>query len=146
MKEPINWIFINMNLQEQIRRILKEEISSEVKYLIYIYFCDYEDHRFSEFISKFENMDIDFWVKPGKGHHRGFAIQSILNTHSRKRALDIANKIYDEFNQDILIVLSKQKVTNLEPIGMNNDKVFIKPGRYFDKLVDKKEIGVYIIN
>jgi hypothetical protein len=29
---------------------------------------------------------------------------------------------------------------------MNNDKVFIKPGRYFDKLVDKKEIGVYIIN
>jgi hypothetical protein len=132
-------------LQEQIRRILKEEISSEVKYLIYIYFCDYEDHRFREFVSKFENMDIDFWVKPGKGHHRGFAIQSILNTHSKKRALDIANKIYDEFNQDILIVLSKQKVTNLEPIGMNNDKVFIKPGRYFDKLVDKKEIGIYML-
>ena len=134
-----------MNLQESIRRILKEEASTEVKYLLYIYFCDYDDPRFREFVSKFEDMDIDFWVESGKGHHLGFAIQSILNTHSKKIALDIVERIYNEFDQDILIVLSKQRVSNIEPIGINNDDVFTEVGRYFDKLVRQKEKGIYII-
>jgi hypothetical protein len=134
-----------MNLQEHIKKVLKEETSTEVKYLIYIYFCDYDDPRFLEFVSKYEHMDIDFWVKPGKGHHRGFAIQSILNTHSKKRALDTVERIYNEFNQDILIVLSKQRVSNIEPIGINNEDVFTEVGRYFDKLVKQTKKGIYII-
>ncbi len=119
--------------------------TTEVKYLIYIYFCDYSDPKFKEFVDKFENMDIDFWVKPGKGHHMGFAIQSILNTHSKKRAMDTVEKIYNEFDRDILIVISKQKVTNKEPIGMNQEDVFTEVGRYFDKLVKNNKKGIYLI-
>ena len=134
-----------MKLKESIRRILKEEVSTETKYIIYIYFCDYSDPRIDDFISKFNDMDINFWVKPGKGHHTGFAIQSILDTHSLKTAKQTAKHIYETFDDDILIVLSKQQVSNIEPIGTNNEEVFTEPGRYFDKLVKKKENGIYII-
>ena len=133
------------NLKESVRRILKEEVSTETKYLIYIYFCDYSDSRIDDFISKFNDMDINFWVKPGKGHHTGFAIQSILDTHSLKIAKQTSKHIYETFDDDILIVLSKQQVSNIEPIGVNNEEVFTEPGRYFDKLVKKKEKGIYII-
>jgi hypothetical protein len=138
-------IYNNMNLKENIKRILREEVSTETKYLIYIYFCDYSDSRIDDFISKFNDMDINFWVKPGKGHHTGFAIQSILDTHSLKTAKQTSKHIYETFDDDILIVLSKQQVSNIEPIGVNNEEVFTEPGRYFDKLVRKKEKGIYII-
>jgi hypothetical protein len=42
-------------------------------------------------------------------------------------------------------VLSKQKVSNIEPVGQNNEEVFVKPGRKFDKLVSKGEKGIYIV-
>jgi hypothetical protein len=42
-------------------------------------------------------------------------------------------------------VLSKQRVSNIEPIGMNNEDVFTEVGRYFDKLVKQKEKGIYLI-
>jgi len=30
-------------------------------------------------------------------------------------------------------------------VGQNNEEVFVKPGRKFDKLVDKGKKGIYII-
>jgi len=130
-------------LQESIRRIIKEE--TETKFLIYIYFCDYMDPRFDEYVNRFNNLNIDFWVKPGKGHHNGFTIQSILNTNNLNQAKQITNQIYETFDEDILIVISKQSVSNTEPIGTNNEKVFTKPGRYFDKLIRKNKKGIYLI-
>jgi len=132
-------------MKELIRRIIKEEIETKTKVLIYIYFCNYEDENFREYVNRFKNMDIDFWVKPGKGHHRGFSIQSILDTDNMDEAKHISRGILSEFDDNILIVLSKQKVSNIEPVGENNEEVFIKPGRKFDKLVDKNEKGIYII-
>ena len=134
-----------MNLQESIRRILREELLTEDKYLIYIYFCDYSDPRFNDFVGRFNDLDINFWVEPSKGHHNGFAIQSILDTHSLKRAKQTAKELYETFDDDIVIVLSKQRVSNKEPIGSNNEDVFTEPGRYFDKLVRQNKKGVYII-
>ena len=90
-------------------------------------------------------MTIDFWVKPGKGHHRGFSIQSILDTDDMDDSKHISRGILSEFDDNILIVLSKQKVSNIEPVGENNEKVFVKPGRKFDDLVDKGKKGVYIV-
>ena len=90
-------------------------------------------------------MDINFWVKPGKGHHRGFSIQSILDTDDMSEAKHISRGISREFDNDILIVLSKQRVSNIEPVGENNEEVFVKPGRKFDKLVDKGKKGIYVI-
>jgi hypothetical protein len=57
----------------------------------------------------------------------------------------IARDISREFDDNILIVLSKQKVSNIEPVGQNNEEVFVKPGRKFDKLVGKDKKGIYII-
>lgn len=132
-------------MKELIKRILREEIETKTKVLIYIYFCDHKDKNFREYVERFQGMDIDFWVKPGKGHHRGFAIQSILDTDDMSEAKIIARDISREFGNNILIVLSKQKVSNTEPVGQNNEEVFVKPGRKFDKLVDKDKKGIYII-
>jgi hypothetical protein len=132
-------------MKELIRKILREEIETKTKVLIYIYFCDHKDKNFREYVNRFQNMDIDFWVKPGKGHHRGFAIQSILDTDDMSESKMIARNISREFDDNILIVLSKQKVSNTEPVGQNNEEVFVKPGRKFDKLVDKDKKGIYII-
>ena len=132
-------------MKELIRRIIKEEIETKTKVLIYIYFCNYEDENFSEYVNRFQNMDINFWVKPGKGHHRGFSIQSILDTDDMSEAKHISRGISQEFDNDILIVLSKQRVSNIEPVGENNEEVFVKPGRKFDKLVDKGNKGIYVV-
>ncbi len=132
-------------MRELIKRIIKEEIETKTKVLIYIYFCDYMDENFKEYVNRFQDMDINFWVKAGKGHHRGFSIQSILDTDDMDEAKHISRGILSEFDNDILIVLSKQNVSNIEPVGENNEEVFIKPGRKFDKLVDKNEKGIYII-
>ena len=132
-------------MRELIKRILKEEIETKTKVLIYIYFCDHKDENFREYVSRFQSMDIDFWVKPGKGHHRGFSIQSILDTDDMSDAKHISRGILREFDDNILIVLSKQKVSNIEPVGENNEDVFVEPGRKFDELVDKRKKGIYII-
>jgi hypothetical protein len=57
----------------------------------------------------------------------------------------ISRDIFREFDNNILIVLSKQKVSNIEPVGENNEEVFVRPGRKFDKLVSKREKGIYIV-
>ena len=132
-------------MKDLIKQILREEIETKTKVLIYIYFCDYEDENFIEYVERFQNMDINFWVKPGKGHHRGFSIQSILDTDNMSEAKHISRVISEEFDDNILIVLSKQKVSNIEPVGENNEKAFVIPGRKFDKLVNKGKKGIYII-
>ena len=132
-------------MRELIKRIIKEEIETKTKVLIYIYFCNYEDENFREYVELFQNMDINFWVNPGKGHHRGFSIQSILDTDDMSEAKHISRGILREFDDNILIVLSKQKVSNIEPVGENNEDVFVKPGRKFDELVRKGKKGIYII-
>ena len=132
-------------MRELIKKLLREEVETKTKVLIYIYFCDHKDENFRDYVNRFQNMYIDFWVKPGKGHHRGFSIQSILDTDDMSEAKMIARGISREFDNNILIVLSKQKVSNIEPVGENNEEVFVKPGRKFDKLVSKGEKGIYIV-
>ena len=130
---------------ELIKRVLKEEIETKTKVLVYIYFCDYKNENFKEYVNRFKNMNIDFWVKPSKGHHKGFSIQSILDTDDISEAKHISRDISREFDDDILIVLSKQRVSNIEPVGENNEDVFVEPGRKFDELVHKGKKGVYVI-
>lgn len=128
-------------------RSLLEELRKEEKYIIYVYFCDFDDPRFREFVETFREIQnqIDFWVKPGKAHHRGFAIQSILNTNNQQEAKAVADFLLEQFGNDILVVLSKQVVSNLEPIGQNNEEVFIEVGDKFDVLKNKGNTGVYFV-
>ena len=132
-------------MKELIKKVLREEVETKTKVLIYIYFCDHKDENFREYVERFKDMDINFWVKPGKGHYRGFSVQSILDTDDMSEAKHISRGILREFDDNILIVLSKQRVSNIEPVGENNEEVFIKPGRKFDKLVDKGKKGIYIL-
>ena len=59
-------------------------------------------------------------------------------------ASKIADKMYDAFNEDILIVMSKRTVSNKEPVGESNDKCWIDVGRYFDDLAREYKKGIFI--
>jgi len=120
------------------------------KVIINIFLCYYnesqKDNKWTNRLKKFKELKgVDWWVKPQAGHHLGLAYQSILNTDSIDEAKNIAEYIFDEFNKDILIVLSKQNVRNFEPVGMNNDEGFTECGRAFDKLVREKEKGIFVV-
>lgn len=114
----------------------------EKKVIIWIYFCDYGDPNFNKYTEKFKIMPIDWWVDPSKGHHRGFAIESILDVDSIEEAEEIVRMIFSEFDENILIVYSEQRVSN-DPVGTNTSEVFTEGGREFDRLVRAKEKGIY---
>jgi len=134
-------------LRKIIRSIIREELETSEKYIIYAYFCSISDDRLREYVGRFKRIrkEIDFWVEPNASVLGGFGIQSILNTNNKEEANRIANLLYNTFDNDILIVLSKQNVSNFEPVGQNNDEVFVKPGKYFDELVKKNKRGIYFI-
>jgi hypothetical protein len=134
-------------LRKIIRSIIREELETSEKYIIYAYFCSKSDSRFRGYVDRFKKIrrNIDFWVEPSASVSGGFGIQSILNTNNKREANRIANLLYNAFDNDILIVLSKQRVSNFEPVGQNNDEVFVRPGRYFDGLVKKGEKGIYFV-
>lgn len=134
-------------LRKIIRNIIREELERGEKYLIYAYFCSISDDRFRGYVGRFKRIrkNIDFWVEPNASVSGGFGIQSILNTNNKEEANRIANLLYNTFDNDILIVLSRQNVSNFEPVGQNNDEVFVKPGRYFDGLIKSGKKGIYFI-
>ena len=125
--------------------LIFEETTEEFKIIFYIYFCDKDDPRYEEFIDRYHNLDMDLWVESSSAHHRGFSKQGILNTDNLEDAIDFARVIYDTFDENPLIVLSKQKVKNITPVGQNTQKLFIRLGEIFDELVENKSKGIYII-
>lgn len=140
-----------MKIKNDLRKIRKtmglisEETTEEVKVIFYIYFCDKDDPRYEEFIDRYKTLDMDLWVESSRAHHMGFSKQGILNTDNLEDAVDFARVIYDTFDENPLIVLSKQKVKNISPVGHNPQKLFIRLGEIFDELVENKKKGIYII-
>jgi hypothetical protein len=101
--------------------------------------------KFYEYQKIFRNLEIDWWVKPQTAHHRGVAYQSILNTDDLDIARRTAEYIQSEFDEPILICLSRENISRHEPVGESNDKGWWKIGRAFDKMVLEDKKGIHII-
>lgn len=119
------------------------------KIIINIFLCYYnesqKDNKWATYLKRFKDLKVDWWVQPHAGNIFGLAYQSILNTNDMDDANSIAKYIFNEFDEDILIVLSKQCVRNYEPVGLNNDEGFTECGRFFDKLVKGRKKGIFVI-
>ena len=70
--------------------------------------------------------------------------ETTTNRSSRKNHVK-SLQLFKRFDENILIVLSKQMVTNIEPVGENQEEVFVEPGRTFDELVADKKKGIYVV-
>jgi hypothetical protein len=119
---------------------------TEEKVIFNIFLCPYatNNKKWVDYIEIFKNLNVDWWVKPNAGNPLGLAYQSILNTDDINEAIKISNYIFEKFDNDVLIVISKNFVRNFEPVGMNNEDAFIGCGRYFDKLVKNNKKGIFV--
>lgn len=128
-------------------KYLKKFEEKEEKVLILIFLVEHytDRNRWSDSIKTFDNLDVDWWVKPQGASHLGLAYQSILNTSDIEDAKKIAEYIEGQFNFPILICLSKQNISRHEPVGESNDKGWWEIGRAFDKMVSNDVKGIYII-
>jgi len=117
----------------------------KVIFNIFLYYHDEDNlEKWKNCIQKFKNLNISWWVEPNTGHHLGLAYQAILDVSDINEAEEISKNILEIFNNDALIVISKQMVHNYE-LGWNNEKAFHECGRYFDNLVSQGKKGLFII-
>ena len=123
----------------------KEGSEEKVLFLIFLVEHCKGGNLWSDSIKTFENLDVDWWVKPQGASHLGLAYQSILNTSDIDDAKKIAEYIEYQFNFPILICLSKQNISRHEPVGESNDEGWWEIGRAFDKMVSNDVKGIYII-
>ena len=128
-------------------KYLKKFEEKEEKILILIFLVEHckDGNLWSDSIKTFNNLDVDWWVKPQGASHLGLAYQSILNTSDIDDAKKTAEYIESQFDEPILICLSKKNISRNEPVGENNDKAWWEIGRAFDKMVSKGTKGIYII-
>lgn len=132
-------------------KYLKHFENNEIKdtkilFLAYLINRNTNSNKWKICIDTFNNLDIDWWVKPQGASHLGLAYQSILNTDDLDKAIEISEYIESQFDIPILICLSKEIVSNHEPVGESNDSAWWKIGRTFDKMVSEDEKGIHIIN
>lgn len=128
-------------------KYLKKFKDKEEKILILIFLVEHckGGTLWSDSIKTFNNLNVDWWVKPQGASHLGLAYQSILDTSDIEDAKKIAEYIESQFDFPILICLSKQNISRHEPVGESNDESWWEIGRTFDKMVSKGTKGIYII-
>jgi hypothetical protein len=128
-------------------KYLKKFKDKEEKILILIFLVEHckGGNLWSDSIKTFEDLDVDWWVKPQGASHLGLAYQSILNTSDIDDAKKISEYIQNQFDFPILICLSKQLTSKHEPVGESDDECWWNIGRTFDKMVSKGIKGIYII-
>ena len=128
-------------------RHIKPFIQKEEKVIFLMFIINYNISKedWINCVNTFNNLDVDWWVEPKGASHLGFAKQSILNTSNIEEAKEIAEYIESQFKQPTLICLSKQLVTNTEPVSNSNDECWVNFGRTFDKMVSNKQTGIFVL-
>lgn len=124
---------------------LFESNITDTKILILIFLTKRGSEKFIKYQRIFNNLDVNWWVKPQGAHHLGLSYQSILDTDDLDIARRIAEYIENSFDEPILICLSKNSVSNFEPVSESSDRAWWKIGREFDKMVSNNETGIHII-
>lgn len=116
------------------------------KVIFNMFICDYGSPNWKDNIEILKNIDFPTSIETSKGHHKGLAIQVLLDldlTSAEKFAEDVKSK----FQDDVLIVLAEVDVKmKKQPIGYYFDKSLWEPGRYFDRLVRQNKTGIFIYN
>ena len=114
------------------------------KVILNMYICGYESPNWKENVEILNSIEFPTSIPTSKGHHRGLAIQVLLDLNIEE-AKDYANSLLTKFKDDSTIVIAQVDVKmKNSPIGYYFDKDLWEPGRYFDNLVKKRKVGLYI--
>jgi hypothetical protein len=114
------------------------------KVIMNMFICSHGSPNWKESVGILKSIEFPTNVEYSHGHHRGLAIQVLLDTdieESKKFCKELLNK----FPEMPLIVIAEVnvKIKN-SPIGHWYDVDLIQPGRYFDKLIKEGKTGLII--
>ena len=116
------------------------------KVILNLYICGYESPNWKENVEILKSIDFPTSIEKSKGYHKGLSIQVLLDMDIQS-AKEFSDEILNMFLDKPLIVIAEVNVImKKQPIGYYFDKDLWEPGRYFDKLIEKGERGVFIHN
>ena len=114
------------------------------KTIMNIFICKYDSPFWEECSSIFRSLNLPTRVKISGAHHSGLAYQILLDT-DLENSIELSNDIINKFPIEPLIVISEVLVKMKDkPIGWWQDDDLINPGRYFNKLIEEDQTGVFI--
>lgn len=114
------------------------------KTIMNLFVCFYESPYWSQSVDILNSLELPTSIEISKGHHRGLAVQVLLDTNLED-SRNIAEEISKKFPEQPLIVLSEVDVIMKKmPIGHYYDDDLVEPGRYFDRLVRGRKSGIFI--
>ena len=114
------------------------------KVIFNMFICDYESPNWKENVEILKSIDFQTSIEKSKGYHKGLAIQVLLDMDIQS-AKEFSDEISNMFLDKPLIVIAEVNVImKKQPIGYYFDKDLWEPGRYFDKLIESGERGVFI--
>ena len=93
-----------------------------------MYVCDRKSPNWIECVKIIKNIHLPLATKSSGGHHRGLAIQALLNTDSIEDVKILSENIINKFPEKPLIVISKCNVVLKSiPIGEYQDNSIVEP-------------------
>jgi hypothetical protein len=114
------------------------------KVIFNMFICDYESPKWKENVEILKRIDFPTSIEKSKGYHKGLSIQVLLDMDIQS-AKEFSDEIFNMFLDKPLIVIAEVNVImKKQPIGYYFDKDLWEPGRYFDKLIERGEGGVFI--
>lgn len=114
------------------------------KVIFNMFICDYESPNWKENVEILRGINFPTSIEKSKGYHKGLSIQVLLDMDIQS-AKEFSDEIINMFLDKPLIVIADVNVImKKQPIGYYFDKDLWEPGRYFDKLIESGERGVFI--
>jgi hypothetical protein len=106
----------------------------------------YEDPKWVDKIQYFKNIipSLPNIVDPDFGQISGGVSIQMFIDFSDKEAIEFSEKVFNDFEQNIVIVFKKIELTiKYKRIGIHYEDSLVEPGRLFDKKMKNKEFGIY---
>ncbi len=121
-----------------------KEFDKVRKVILNIFICRYISPYWEECVNILHDIKFPTSIDMSNGHHRGLAIQVLLDYENIEDTKELINKLLNIFPVTPLIVICEVDVVfkNI-PIGYYQDESLVGVGRYFDYLVGEGKTGLF---
>ena len=113
------------------------------KVILNIFICKHMSQYWEQCVNILHGIKFKTSIDTSTGHHRGLAIQVLLDYDTIKDTKELTNKLLNIFPVTPLIVIGEVDVIfkNI-PIGQYQDDSLVGIGRHFDYLVKQGKKGL----
>jgi len=114
------------------------------KVILNMFICEHGSPHWVECVVLLRNFNFHTSIDTSLGHHRGLAIQVLLDYESIEDTRELTTELLNIFPVTPLIVIGEVDVVFKDiPIGYYQDDSLVGIGRYFDYLVKEGTKGLF---